>query len=253
MNKIHIPQIIVNNYRKDKHGHIFCIATCPYCCNFFVVRKDRLMSGNKKSCGCLSHKRKRNIYYFPLGCNYTIGYYDNCDAFFIFDRDKFETVSKYYWTCRDKRKRIEPITTINGKTTSMARLLMNTPADLECDHINRNTSDNRLVNLRNCSHSENLENRKIAQNNISHSSIFSFGASQKIAESIETHRFNNPLYLGGILNTVNKLPEKNIFKIILRNIVTNVTKGNLSEDDETRLLLQLIHDFKLHNKKPLDF
>lgn len=42
---------------------------------------------------------------------------------------------------------------------------MNTPKDLQCDHVNRKTLDNRRSNLRNVSLQENLENKGFYKNN----------------------------------------------------------------------------------------
>ena len=51
---------------------------------------------------------------------------------------------------------------INGKWChiGMHRQIMATPKGLEVDHINGDTLDNQRLNLRNCSHRENLQNQK---------------------------------------------------------------------------------------------
>src|SRR3982750_3977899 len=51
---------------------------------------------------------------------------------------------------------------INGKrkTTGMHRFLTDTPDNLQVDHLNHNTLDNRRVNLKVTDHSGNLMNRK---------------------------------------------------------------------------------------------
>jgi len=39
------------------------------------------------------------------------------------------------------------------------RLIMNPPANMQIDHVNKNKLDNRRINLRVCTHSENQMNR----------------------------------------------------------------------------------------------
>ena len=42
---------------------------------------------------------------------------------------------------------------------SLARFIDNTPKELELDHINRNSLDNRRENLRRCTRKQNMQNR----------------------------------------------------------------------------------------------
>lgn len=55
----------------------------------------------------------------------------------------------------------------NGVRTilRMHRVIMDAPKEMEVDHINGNSLDNRRANLRLASHSENVKNRKRARNN----------------------------------------------------------------------------------------
>ena len=55
----------------------------------------------------------------------------------------------------------------NGKRTSisMHRYIMKTPDGFCTDHINHNGFDNRKVNLRTCTTSQNGMNRKVSKNN----------------------------------------------------------------------------------------
>jgi len=45
------------------------------------------------------------------------------------------------------------------------RIIMNPPANMQIDHVNKNTLDNRRCNLRVCTSSENLMNRGKQRNN----------------------------------------------------------------------------------------
>lgn len=49
----------------------------------------------------------------------------------------------------------------------MHRLIMGFPVNMEVDHINGDTLDNRRCNLRICTHAENMANRKIHRDNTS--------------------------------------------------------------------------------------
>lgn len=51
-----------------------------------------------------------------------------------------------------------PYVLVNGK--SLARYIIKTPKGLIADHKNNNTLDNRRINLRNATRSENMWNRK---------------------------------------------------------------------------------------------
>lgn len=47
----------------------------------------------------------------------------------------------------------------------MSRVVVHTPDDMKCDHINHNTLDNRKQNLRNATISQNNTNARIYKNN----------------------------------------------------------------------------------------
>ena len=60
----------------------------------------------------------------------------------------------------------------NRGTITMHRVIMRTPNDLEVDHVNHDTLDNREYNLRNVTHAQNALNRNMrSDNKIGHKCI----------------------------------------------------------------------------------
>lgn len=76
----------------------------------------------------------------------------------IFDIDDYEKVSKYKWYARYDNH-VKSFYLQDKYGLVFHRLIMNTPSNLQVDHINRNTLDNRKCNLRNCTIKENNHNR----------------------------------------------------------------------------------------------
>ncbi len=82
------------------------------------------------------------------------------DKKILVDDQDFEWLNKYNW-CISKGYIIahKPQSGKKGTTISIHRLIMNTPKNIQTDHINGNKLDNRRENLRICSRSENNMNR----------------------------------------------------------------------------------------------
>lgn len=95
----------------------------------------------------------------------------------LVDDEDFEYLNQWKWdalftnenyvACRYNKEEYEH----DGKTKTiyMARVIMKTSKNMECDHVFHNTLDNRKFieingilkpNLRNCTHSQNCVNRK---------------------------------------------------------------------------------------------
>lgn len=87
----------------------------------------------------------------------------------VIDTDCVELIKGYCWTSlwnkNNKSYYIKAAIKRNGKVTSVTlhRLLMNAPDDKLVDHINHDTLDNRLKNLRIVTASENSQNLKGAR------------------------------------------------------------------------------------------
>lgn len=89
----------------------------------------------------------------------------------LVDKNLYEDLNKNKWytmNCSGKYYAARTIK-IDGKkkTILMHRYIMNAPKNKVVDHINGNTLDNRIENLRICSHKENIRNSKKCKNNTS--------------------------------------------------------------------------------------
>lgn len=73
------------------------------------------------------------------------------------DADDYDMLSQYKWYLSKDGYAARRST---GGTTYMHRLVMDTPKDMQTDHINRDRLDNRKANLRICTNAENQKNRK---------------------------------------------------------------------------------------------
>lgn len=89
----------------------------------------------------------------------------------IIDAEDFNKIKEYYWYVGKKPNAFYVITNINKNnkrtTLKLHRLIMDFPENMDIDHINHNTFDNRKTNLRICKHNKNTKNHKININNTS--------------------------------------------------------------------------------------
>lgn len=70
----------------------------------------------------------------------------------LIDSEDLEMVAPHSW-CQTGRGYVQ--TTIDKRSTYLARFLLNAPHGMDVDHINHNALDNRRSNLRLCTHQEN--------------------------------------------------------------------------------------------------
>jgi len=84
------------------------------------------------------------------------------------DPEDYLWLSQFRWSAKVGPHAIYAVRTIQvagkSKRIYMHRQIMNTPADLVCDHINHDGQDNRKANLRNCTVEQNNANRRSSPN-----------------------------------------------------------------------------------------
>lgn len=78
----------------------------------------------------------------------------------IIDAEDFELVSQFKWFASRGSSTEYAQRKLGGTTIKLHRFILNAPDGMQVDHINHNGLDNRRSNLRLCTHSENLRNRR---------------------------------------------------------------------------------------------
>ena len=83
---------------------------------------------------------------------------------FDFDRSAFDVIKDINWyvSCQSGRPYLN-----DRKGRKLHTYLLNCPSGMEVDHINLDTLDNRLINLRICTHQQNQCNQPPQKNNTS--------------------------------------------------------------------------------------
>lgn len=166
----------VNDYISPKGRHIpqwRCICDCGEEC---IVTSNNLKKKNgTKSCGCIrrenaaiiSKKTRHKILKYDMSNEFGIGYLSNTGNPFYFDEEDFDKIKDYCWyecvTCsghhdvrawsKDEKKAILLHQLITGKKN--------------VDHKNRNPLDNRKINLRDATPSQQVQNQPVRKTNTS--------------------------------------------------------------------------------------
>jgi hypothetical protein len=118
----------------------------------------------------------------------------------LIDNKDFKKVSTLKWRAHKTRGNIWYVESQQWtRVIYLHRFLMNPRDDKEVDHINRNGLDNRRKNLKICTRSENLRNRKIK------SKSGMKGIHKTIYGRFQTNAFLNKKYIHlGIFTTISE-------------------------------------------------
>lgn len=142
---------------------------CETCGKKFTVTPSSLKFRSAKycckECYIKSQKRNKNNYVQKDGyCELRIeNKFNNRQVTVLISNEDIEKVKLGNWcACYDKTINGYYIRgTIGKQKIQLHRYITNCPKDLQVDHINRNTLDNRRENLRTCTNLENAMNRSI--------------------------------------------------------------------------------------------
>lgn len=169
---------VLSRAPNDCTGHVRWLCKCK-CGTEKIVNKDALLSGATVSCGCYNKEvhTKLNLgarigNQYDLSNDYGIGYTNNTNMPFYFDKEDYELISQYTWHI-NKVGYVTTYNVINHKRKCILfhRLIMsNAFGDLkgyEIDHIDHNTKNNRKKNLRIVLHKDNIKNVELYSNNTS--------------------------------------------------------------------------------------
>lgn len=143
-----------------------CVCECGKECN---VTSTNLNQGKTNSCGCLKKDKPKEVNKmfnnYQIINDYVIIYTNNNDEIFV-DTDDYlnnEKIRKICWVKSNGYALGRDYE--NGRLVRLHRLILNT--NLDIDHINHNTLDNRKCNLRPVTKSQNAMNKSIKSNNTS--------------------------------------------------------------------------------------
>lgn len=115
----------------------------------------RLAEQNKKSAG---RGKKSKITKFYKENGYAYGYTSNTNKKFYINLDDIPLVDGYTWYENDQGY---IMSRINDTLVRLHRLLMNCPDEMDVDHKNHNTYDNRKSNLRIVTRTQNNMNKNV--------------------------------------------------------------------------------------------
>lgn len=152
--------------RAENKGHItywLCECQCKDK-KQKVIRGSHLTSKRIQSCGCLYRERDRskvppNVFKFKE--DYKFGYTDTGQEFYFDIKDAL-LIENHNWYF-DKDGYV--VTRIDGKGVKLHKFLLDT--NEKVDHKNRYKYDNRRLNLRVATNSQNGMNIKIREDNVS--------------------------------------------------------------------------------------
>lgn len=159
-------------FDKNKSGNSRWVCSCECGNKTKPIVGSLLINGRTKSCGCYEkenllrlQKDLKKYNKFDIIGDIAKVYFYNNQSYFICDTKIFyrNDVKNICWLKNNRGYIVGRDS--SGKNILFHRFILNPKKEEVVDHINGNTLDNRLINLRTTSQLKNIWNSKIGKNN----------------------------------------------------------------------------------------
>lgn len=185
------------------------VCQCDCGSDPIIVLQSNLKHKTKgtKSCGCTNKAHckqlgesdyKHKVNQYDLSGEYGIGWTSNTNVAFYFDLEDYDIIKDYCWSENVNTKGYKSLIAYDSsskKCITMFHLIVGK----HHDHINRNSFDNRKINLRPATVQENNINRSIQSNNTS--GFIGVYFAKNIQEWVAQIKINNKsIRLGSFVN-----------------------------------------------------
>lgn len=141
----------------------------------------------------------------------------------LIDDEDFEWANQWKWSLRSRGY----VNRTSGKKTIwLHREIMKTPQGFDTDHINGDKLDNRKLNLRICTHSQNLMNQKLNSKNTSGFRGIVWKPKRKKWQ-VQIKK-NQKIYHGGYFK--NKLEAVRVYNIKVKELFGEFARLNIIKE-----------------------
>lgn len=206
---------VIKRMENNKRNKATWLCTCECTSNKqIIVESSSLNNGHTQSCGCYNKQRSRetNKKYntYDLAGEYGIGYTSNGKEFY-FDLEDYSKIKNYCWNI-DEIGYVR--VTVDNIIILQHRLIMNViEVECEIDHINHVIVDNRKMNLRICTTSQNQCNMLIPKHNTSGVKGVCWSKSMEMWASY-IYKNNKRIHLGYFNNLDDAAKERKEAEVI---------------------------------------
>lgn len=139
--------------------------------------------------------KPRKLNKYDISGNIVYVYFHNMDDYFICDLDDWGNLKCFNWWGKESKWGTYAVGGINGIKKRFNRVVMNCPEDMQVDHVNGDTLDNRKCNLRIVTNQQNSMNCSKPLNNTSgYKGVYFDKSRKKWVANIKVNR--KTIFLG---------------------------------------------------------